>query len=42
MNPCRSYPGLLPTTLGYSPLDDRARLPGRFFYRQISAVYLPG
>ncbi|WP_280137388.1 hypothetical protein [Aureimonas frigidaquae] len=32
----------LPTTLGYSPLDDRARMPGRFFYRQISATYLRG
>lgn len=29
---------LLPTTLGFSPLDDRARLPGRFFYRLIAGI----
>lgn len=28
----------LPTTLGFAPLDDRARLPGRFFYRLIQGV----
>lgn len=27
----------LPTTLGFSPLDDRRRLPGRFFYRLLAA-----
>ncbi|WP_153005538.1 hypothetical protein [Aureimonas ureilytica] len=32
--------GRLPTTLGFSPVEDRARMPGRFFYRQISAVLL--
>ncbi|WP_280515027.1 hypothetical protein [Aureimonas endophytica] len=25
----------LPSTLGFSPVDDRTRLPGRFFYRLI-------
>jgi hypothetical protein len=34
------YNGRLPTTLGFSPVEDRARMPGRFFYRQISAVHL--
>ncbi|MFD2238659.1 hypothetical protein [Aureimonas populi] len=29
--------GRLPTTLGFSPLDDRCRLPGRFFYRRLTA-----
>jgi len=33
-------PARLPTTLGFSPVEDRARMPGRFFYRQISAVHL--
>jgi len=32
----------LPTTLGFSPVEDRARMPGRFFYRCLSAVHLPG
>ncbi|WP_281374686.1 hypothetical protein [Aureimonas mangrovi] len=27
----------LPTTLGFSPLDDRFRMPGRFFYRRLTA-----
>ncbi len=27
----------LPTTLGFAPLDDRRRLPGRFFYRALTA-----
>ncbi|MBB3948999.1 hypothetical protein [Aureimonas jatrophae] len=39
--PSAAQPCLLPTTLGFSPVEDRARMPGRFFYRQISRVHLP-
>ncbi len=40
MRECTRQNGRLPTTLGFSPVEDRARMPGRFFYRQISAVHL--
>ncbi|WP_281353048.1 hypothetical protein [Aureimonas leprariae] len=33
---CRTHSHAhLPSTLGFSPVDDRTRLPGRFFYRLI-------
>ncbi|WP_267461345.1 hypothetical protein [Aureimonas sp. SA4125] len=35
MTPSLATTTRLPTTLGFSPLDDRTRLPGRFFYRLI-------
>lgn len=28
----------LPTTLGFAGLDDRTRLPWRFFYRLIAGI----
>jgi hypothetical protein len=28
----------LPTTLGFTPIDDRTRLPWRFFYRLIAGL----
>jgi hypothetical protein len=40
MHPVRSTSAVLPTTLGFSPLDDRTRLPGRFFYRLIDGIGL--
>ncbi|WP_274604648.1 hypothetical protein [Aureimonas glaciei] len=42
MHPTRAITARLPTTLGFSPLDDRTRLPGRFFYRLIQGTGLLG
>ena len=42
MHPVRPLSAVLPTTLGFASLDDRTRLPGRFFYRLIDGIGLLG
>ena len=42
MHPVRPLSAHLPTTLGFASLDDRTRLPGRFFYRLIDGIGLLG
>jgi hypothetical protein len=40
MHPVRPPSPHLPTTLSFASLDDRTRLPGRFFYRLIARIGL--
>ena len=42
MHPVRPLSAHLPTTLGFASVDDRTRLPGRFFYRLIAGIGLLG
>jgi len=42
MHPVRPLSAVLPTTLGFASVDDRTRLPGRFFYRLIDGIGLLG
>jgi hypothetical protein len=42
MHPVRPQSPHLPTTLSFAALDDRTRLPGRFFYRLIARIGLLG